>query len=195
MTEPHFKPEGYLELMHDELPRYDELQERTAEATVGVDARRILELGIGTGETARRLLAHHPNAHIVGIDASREMLEEARTRLPTAELQVQRLQEPLPAGPFDLVVSALAVHHLAAGEKRSLFRRVRQVLASDGLFVLADVVVPEEPGDAVTPIDEGFDLPERLECLLEWLEDAGFEPAVYWRWKDVAVVRAGLRRT
>ncbi len=43
---------------------------------------------------------------------------------PAADLRVARLQDPLPAGPFDLVFSALAVHHLDPTEKATLFREV-----------------------------------------------------------------------
>src|SRR5216117_1914919 len=98
----HFTPERYLQLMHEEVPAYDELQDETARAT-GTGAASILELGTGTGETARRILARHPGARYVGIDASAEML--AAANLPAAELHVGRLEDPLPAGPFELVVS------------------------------------------------------------------------------------------
>src|SRR5207302_130116 len=77
-------------------------------------ARTMLELGTGTGETARRLLARHPGARLVGIDASEAMLAAAQTVLPgdRVRLLAGRLEEPLPGGAFDLVASALCVHHL-----------------------------------------------------------------------------------
>src|SRR5262245_8784538 len=106
----------------------------------------MLELGTGTGQTARFVLAAHPGARLVGIDESAEML--AAAPLPGAELLVRRLQDPLPDGPFDLVFSALAVHHLATEEKEDLFRRVRVVLREGGRFVLGDVVVPRRKEEA-----------------------------------------------
>jgi tRNA (cmo5U34)-methyltransferase len=192
MDEVRFTPEKYPDCV-SELPRYAELQEATAAATVGPEVREVLELGAGTGETARRVLALHPRARLTGIDESPPMLAEARRTLPpeqVRELRVGRLQDPLPSGPFDLVVSALAIHHLPAAEKRHLFRRVADVLTRGGRFVLADVVVPERPEDAVTPLEEGYDLPDRLDDQLEWLRDAGLDPEVTWSWKDVAVVAA-----
>src|SRR5436853_522363 len=45
-----------------EIPVYPEFQERAAEATGGNGATTILELGIGTGETTRRVLARHLRA-------------------------------------------------------------------------------------------------------------------------------------
>ena len=188
MGQFHFKPERYLELMHAEVPRYEELQDEVAAATAGAPAASILELGVGTGETSRRVLALHPGARLVGIDASAEMLAEAG--LPGAELAVARLEDPLPGGPFDLVVSCLCVHHLDGAGKRDLFRRIADVLVERGRFVLGDVVVPEDPADALTPCTPDFDLPDRLDDQLAWLVDAGFDAEATWVRGDLAVVRA-----
>jgi tRNA (cmo5U34)-methyltransferase len=186
----HFTPEHYLESMYEEIPDYARLQHETARATAGVEAREILELGIGTGETARHVLALHPQARLTGIDESPPMLERARGLLPAASLVVARLQDPLPPYPVDLVVSALVVHHLTPAEKRDLFVRVAAAPRPGGRFVLADVVVPDDPADAVAPIEEGYDLPDRLDDQLAWLHEAGFEPEVRWSLRDLAVVAA-----
>jgi tRNA (cmo5U34)-methyltransferase len=185
----HFDPNTYLEMMRADLPRYDELQDVVVAATAGVEARRILELGTGTGETSRRLLAVHPEARLVGIDSSEEMLEVARSEVD-ADLRVQRLEDPLPEGPFELVVSVLAVHHLEPGEKLDLFRRIRVVLATGGRFVLGDVVVPERPEDATIPLEEGFDLPDSVADQLAWLTEAGLRATVAWSARDLAVLVA-----
>jgi tRNA (cmo5U34)-methyltransferase len=187
----HFTPDRYLESVQAEVPDYETLQERVAASTGEAGVRELLELGVGTGETARRVLGRHPGARLTGIDESPPMLERARTSLPrSTDLRVGRLQDALPAGPFDAVVSALAVHHLTPTEKRDLFARVATVLRPGGIFVLADVVVPERPEDVVTPIEEGYDLPDRLDDQLGWLREAGLEPEVVWSARDLAVVRA-----
>jgi tRNA (cmo5U34)-methyltransferase len=190
----HFRPDDYLENIRAEVPRFDEFQKAVADSTRGFEATAILELGTGTGETARRVLGLHPGATLVGIDESRDMLERARELLPTdTQLSVARLQDPLPEGRFDLVFSALTVHHLDAVEKADLFRRVFDVLAAGGRFVLGDVVVPADPADAVAPLTEGFDLPDSVDDQLEWLAAAGLEPRVAWAWKDLAVIVADRR--
>ena len=194
MTQWHWDPATYLDNMLAEVPAYAELQEQTAAATEGLEATAVLELGVGTGETARRVLARHAEAKLVGIDSSREMLARARGALPEADLRLARLEDPLPPGPFDLVVSALAVHHLDAGGKQDLFRRVAEVLRPRGSFVLADVVVPEREEDVVTPIDGVYDLPDRVDDQREWLRAAGLEAEVVWTDKDLAVLRATRRQ-
>jgi tRNA (cmo5U34)-methyltransferase len=185
MGQFHFHPDDYLELMHEEMPAYERLQEAAAAAT-GSGARRLLELGTGTGETACRVLARHPGATLIGIDASADMLGAAD--LPGADLRVGRLEDRLPDGPFDLVFSALAVHHLDGPAKADLFRRVAAVLEPGGRFVLADVVVPDDPADATTPLNPGFDLPSGAEEQVAWLREAGLEARVVWSERDLAVL-------
>jgi tRNA (cmo5U34)-methyltransferase len=189
MGQFHFDPDGYLELMLSEMPGYRRLQDEAAAAT-GSGARRILELGTGTGETARRVLARHRGASLVGIDESADMLAVARQALPDADLRVARLQDPLPAGRFDLVVSVLAVHHLDGTQKAGLFRRIAAVLEPGGRFVLGDVVVPEDPAAATTPLSPGFDLPSRADEQLAWLADAGLDAEIAWAEGDLAVLVA-----
>jgi tRNA (cmo5U34)-methyltransferase len=189
VTQFHFDPTTYLESMRADIPVFDELQEETARATEGVAARDILELGVGTGMTAKRVLAVHPKAKLVGIDESEAMLAEAEV---AGDLRVSRLEDPLPDGPFDLVVSCLAIHHLDSDGKRDLFRRIAAVLKPGGRFVIADVVVPQRKEDAVTPTTPGFDRPDPLDAQLDWLRGAGFAPETTWTWKDLAVVRADL---
>jgi tRNA (cmo5U34)-methyltransferase len=184
VSQYHFEPSSYDEVMR-EIPGFEELQRQVAAATEGFGVERMLELGTGTGVTAQAVRGVHPAARLVGIDESPEMLNEAT--LDNAELLVRRIEEPLPDGPFDLVFSALAVHHLDPDAKRDLFRRVAAVLFPGGRFVLGDVVVPERPEDAVTPLSPEFDLPERLHDLLDWLEDAGFRATMTWQQRDLAV--------
>ena len=195
MSQFHFTPDEYLELMHAEVPSYDELQDRLAAATQGVSAERILDLGTGTGETARRVLERHPSATLMGLDASGEMLEAARAALPfdRVDLRVQRLEDPLPEGPFDLVISALAVHHLDGPGKANLFTRIAAVVREGGHFVMGDVIVPDDPSDAITPLSPGYDLPSPVPDLERWLTEAGFDVDVTWKEKDLAVFRCDLR--
>jgi tRNA (cmo5U34)-methyltransferase len=185
----HWDPASYLSLMHEEVPDYEQLQNETA-AAVGAGAQRVLELGTGTGETARRVLAANPTAHLIGIDASSEMLVWATSALPAqrVELREGSLEDALPAGPFDVVVSALAIHHLDAAGKADLFARVSGVLAPGGRVVIADVIVPADPADAVTPIDDGYDMPSTIADQLRWLQDAGLSARVSWSRRDLAVL-------
>jgi tRNA (cmo5U34)-methyltransferase len=185
----HWKPEEYLALMHRELPDYERLQDEVAAASTGAQVHRALELGVGTGETARRVLGVHPGASLLGIDASEEMLARAREALPGADLRLGRLEDPLPDGPFELVFSALAIHHLDGPGKEDLFRRIALVLSPGGRVVIGDVVVPVDPHDAVTPMDEGYDMPSTLVEQLGWLAEAGFGSAtVTWSKRDLAVL-------
>ena len=186
MGQFHWDPDAYLEMVRAEVPDYDRIQDELARATDGIDTRRVLELGTGSGVTSRRVLARHPHAQLTGVDSSGEML--AAADLPGADLRLQDLRDPLPDGPFDLVFSALAVHHLDGPAKAALFARVAAVLAPGGRFAMADVIVPEDPADVVTPLDAGFDLPDTVPELLGWLGAAGLSARVAWQGRDLAVL-------
>jgi tRNA (cmo5U34)-methyltransferase len=191
----HFDPATYLDLMRDEVPEYGRLQEAVAAASAGIAATRVLDLGTGTGETLAAVLSRHGAAAAVGVDRSEAMLDAARARLHglPVELRVAELTDRLPDGPFDLVVSALAIHHLAGPDKAALFARIAGVLRPGGRFVLGDVVIPLDPDDAVTPLTSDHDRPSTLADQLLWLGDAGFDSTATWSERDLVVVRADRR--
>ena len=186
----HFDSETYLAMVRSEIPTYDALQDRIAEATADVVAHSILDLGSGTGETALRVLTRHPTATLVGIDSSAEMLSHARRADPAATFIEASLEEELPSGPFDLVVSAFAIHHLTSEAKADLFGRVAHVLRPAGRFVLCDVVVPENDVATPIPLEEGVDLPDSVHDQLRWLEDVDLDASIVFVEDDVAILRA-----
>lgn len=187
-----WNPETYLELMAQEIPDYPTLQDQLVAAASTVPAAMILDLGVGSGLSAHRVADAHPAARLVGIDNNIDMLTAARSALDPArtELHQRRLEDPLPAGPFDLIVSMLAVHHLDGPGKADLFARVAANLSPGGRFVLADLVVPDDPADVVTPIDGVIDTPSSLADQQHWLEAAGLSTSIHWRHRDLAVLVA-----
>ncbi len=186
-------PGSYLEMVREEIPAYDELEDELAASTASVRARSILDLGCGSGETARRVLARHPGATLTGVDSSPGMVRSARALLPNVTFEVARLEDPLPDGPFDLVVSAFAVHHLPALDKHGLFARIAAVLAAGGRLALLDVVVPRGPVARPVPLEEGLDLPSPVADHLTWLSEAGLEPRVVLERGDLALLVADRR--
>lgn len=94
--EYEWDPESYLALMAKEVPDYPRLQDELVAAAVELDAGRVLDLGIGSGLTARRVADALPRASLVGVDYNVEMLAAAASILDPArsELQSRRLQDP-----------------------------------------------------------------------------------------------------
>jgi hypothetical protein len=103
---------------------------------------------------------------------------------------------PIPAslGRFDVVVSALAIHHLPDRRKRELFGEVFALLSEGGVFYDLELRSLAHPGAArAQPVrlwplrprwrssDEQAALPDQL----AWLNEAGFDQVdCYWKWMD-----------
>jgi tRNA (cmo5U34)-methyltransferase len=172
----HWSPEAYLEQIRAEVPRYDELQE-AAVAAIPFAPDRVLELGMGTGETTRHLLQAYPDAWVIGLDSDPNMVYRLREEYD--DVQLARMEDPLPDGPWDLVISVLSVHLISDDAKRTLFRRVREQARA---LVIGDVVLAEPQVTAVDPSVERLD---SVEELAEW---CGGE--ITWTADDLAVVRA-----
>jgi tRNA (cmo5U34)-methyltransferase len=104
-----------------------------------------------------------------------------------------RFQDRLPEGPFQLIVSAFALHHVDEESKADLFPRVAERLSEGGRFVLADVVEPDAPVSEPTPLDRTRSVVSRTDELLDGLCDAGFQPEVRWAEHDLVVIAASVR--
>ena len=155
-----WNPETYLEQIRSEVPRFDEIQREAVDA-VPSSPERVLELGMGTGETTRVLLESYPDAWVIGLDSSPEMV--FRLREEYDGVMLARMEDPLPDGPWDLVIAVLSVGALSDEQQQALFRRVREQAKA---LVVADAF-------------------EDAERIAEW---CGGE--VTWRADDLAVVRA-----
>jgi tRNA (cmo5U34)-methyltransferase len=155
-------PEVYLERIRAEIAGYDDLQDQ-AVAAIPFPPERVLELGMGTGETTRRLIEAHPEAWVVGLDVSPDMVFRARQTYD--DVQLARMEDPLPDGPWDLVISVLSVNQLDDEQRRNLCRQVRGQSRS---LVIGDVFVGNQ-----------------LKDLVEWCQGE-----ITWEQGDLAVVRA-----
>jgi tRNA (cmo5U34)-methyltransferase len=104
---------------------------------------RILDLGAGTGILSSAIIGRIGTGQLTLLDASADMLDRATTRLAQWQprIIVQPLTAPLPPGPFDAVVSALAIHHLNDAEKRHLYSGILEVLSPGGMFINAEQVI------------------------------------------------------
>lgn len=162
MDQFDWRPDVYLERIRAEISGYDELQQQSV-AAIPFPPERVLELGMGTGETTRRLIEAHPDAWVVGLDSSPDMVFRARETYDN--VQLARIEDPLPDGPWDLVLSVLSVNALDDDQRQALCRRVKD---HSRALVIGDVF----QGD-------------QLRDLVGW---SGGQ--VTWQQGDLAVVRA-----
>ncbi len=163
---------------------------------------RFLDLGTGDGRLLVLIRRSYPEASAVGVDASEPMLARAAERFdadPLVELRAHNLELPIAdPGPFDVVVSGLAIHHLEDERKRALFGEVHSLLAPGGVFANLDLVA-----SASARLHERFrreigrtqdDPTDRLADLSDqmgWLRNAGFtEVDCHFKWLELSLVVA-----
>lgn len=161
---------------------------------------RILDIGAGTGLLSALLLEKYPSCFLTLLDISEKMLELARERFSgreNVEYCIRDYRSHELAGKYDIISSALSIHHLEHEEKRSLYRRIFGVLKQGGIFVNAEQVMGESGWHQARnyafwdehvmngPLQgnqlkeamkrrDSLDKVERLSVQLEWLRDIGF---------------------
>jgi len=193
------------------IPCFDDFY-GTAVDLLDREPASVLDLGAGTGLMAGFVKTRFPKVKLTLVDVADSMLDGARARFADAgdvEFRVADYQNGDLGGPYDVVVSALSIHHLEHDAKRDLFRRVRGVLKPGGRFVNADQA--GGPTEAVTRRDrevwieqvralgitdeQWAEAVERqkhdrfapLSAQLAWLGEAGFSDvhAAYKFWSFV----------
>jgi tRNA (cmo5U34)-methyltransferase len=173
---------------------------------------KVLDLGAGTGLLSAMIAGRFPRSRVTLVDLSVEMLRVARRRLAGEPgrfefrtMDYARKPLPLTDGGYDLVVSALSIHHLTHGDKKELFGKVRRSLTVGGYFVNADQIAGDTPeeetrlgdwwlgrvreaGVSERDLDAALlrmraDKNATLGAQLLWLREAGFG-GVDCRYKD-----------
>jgi tRNA (cmo5U34)-methyltransferase len=178
---------------------------------------RVLDLGAGTGLMTAHVADAFPRARFELLDGSQAMLSEATDTLGElmSAVHVADMTSALPAGPFDAVISALAIHHLEDPDKEDLYRRIFAALRPGGMFVNAEQVAgptaeltqlydarwaqdclalgasEAEVADAIER--RKHDRCATVEIQLTWLRDAGFAWADCY-YKDWGLAVIGARR-
>lgn len=100
---------------------------------------RVLDAGCGSGRVTELLAERLPRGHIVALDVSQGMLDEARRRLSRFGARIEYIRAdlaaPLPVvGPVDAVFSTAALHWVS--DHDAVFRHLAAVLRPGGQLVV-----------------------------------------------------------
>ena len=108
----------------------------------------IAELGCGTGVMLQKLASF--SEQVIGIDQSREMLSKAQEIVngngleKRIDLRLGNLEHlPLSDNCLDGALANMVLHHIA--EPKKVFIELRRVLKESGVFVIADLLLHENP--------------------------------------------------
>jgi trans-aconitate 2-methyltransferase len=123
-------PGQYLKFAGPRLrPAIDLLQRVDVEAP-----KLVYDLGAGAGNVTRLIAARWPQARIVGVDGSAEMLAKAAAENPQIEWQQADLATWRPPQPADVIYSNAALHWLDGHER--LFHALFAGVAPNGVLAV-----------------------------------------------------------
>ena len=125
------------------IPCFDRFYGTTL-ALIPDTAKRILDLGAGTGLLSAFVRSRFREAYLHLIDNSQPMLAQAETRFLHDQNVLCQLGDytSAPWDPsYDAIVSALSIHHLTDDGKRTLFTRIRHALKPGGVFLNAEQIL------------------------------------------------------
>ena len=165
-------------------------------------AKRVLDIGAGTGLFTKFIHEERNDLHFALTDISTDMLTVAKERfagLDNFEFGEYDLSAGPIAGKYDLIISALAIHHLEDEQKAKLYGYVFNALNDGGVFINADqvegrttwfddyyksnwkeaVINSELDQQAIDKAFERIKLDKfaKLQPQLQMLEDTGFTEA------------------
>lgn len=110
---------------------------------IGSDAKRILDLGCGTGLELESIFRKHPHICVTGIDLCSTMLEQLKRKYGNKDLRIicgDYFQEPFGESCYDMVISFESLHHFLPDKKRGLFEKIRAALRPGGKFLEGDYI-------------------------------------------------------
>ncbi len=136
---------------------YSAVLNRVVDLAAAAAGLHVLDLGIGTGNLARRFV--DLGCDVSGIDFSPKMLALAQAKLPGVHLAEADMAGAWPAGlrdHFDRIVSAYTFHHLDLPEKTALVRRlIERHLSPGGFVVVGDICFATDESLAAARISAG----------------------------------------
>ena len=110
-------------------------------AQTGKNFKSILDLGAGTGLLSKYLYERFPSAQYTLVDIAEQMLEIAKSRfngLNNFRFLITDYSSAFPDGEYDLISSALSIHHLDDNAKESLYCNIYKKLPTGGCFINID---------------------------------------------------------
>ncbi len=96
--------------------------------------QRAVDLGCGPGNSTELLLARYPDAAIVAIDSSDDMVRAARRRLPHADIALADISAWRGAGPWDVMLANAVLQWVP--DHATLLPRLARALAPGGSLAI-----------------------------------------------------------
>ena len=176
---------------NEKIDSYDDVHneyigmKNEASENLDKDARKILDLGAGTGLELIHLFELYPDAEVTVIDITENMLDKLKTRSFSSHVKTicGDFFEVDFGENYDAVISTAALHHFKKEEKMVLYKKIYDCLKENGQFINSDCIALTEEieQNQLYELENNFDdykhidTPLTIEHEREVLEKSGFK--------------------
>lgn len=171
------------------------------------EAKKLLDLGVGTGMELEYIYELFPEMEVVGVDISAEMLQKASQKYQDKSFKPildDYFKFNMGVGEYDAIISSMTMHHYDVERKTQIYKKIFKALKSQGVYVENDLMYsnryydnPREMEEAVMArgreIDMSihYDRPCAVDTQIEILKKIGFEMIEeVWGHKKIVILIA-----
>ncbi len=151
--ERFFRPSYHANLVSSWIPALEGVQDKLEAGAL------VADVGCGHGASTILLAQAFPNSHFVGSDYHAESIATARARAAEAgvedrvRFEVASAQE-FTGGGYDLVAMFDSLHDM--GDPVGAARRVREVIADDGTWMIVEPMAGDRVEDNFNPVGRAY---------------------------------------
>jgi len=114
---------------------------------IPTSCKSLLDLGCGTGLELDEILKRMPDLDITGIDLTPAMLNKLKQKHPDKSLHLicgDYFDVPFGFANYECIISFQTMHHFSHELKIELYKKIKQALTEDGIYIECDYMVEKQ---------------------------------------------------
>ena len=143
---------AYDAYIRDIVPAYEKMQDVIVEMLCQLYNKKpiqsVIDLGVGTGMLAYRILSKMKAVKYTGYEWSEGFASISRQRLKlfpcVLDIRAEDFLSAVFPRPVNVVVSTMTMHYLSNKEKKEVFKKIYDCLADKGVVIIGDRIISKD---------------------------------------------------